>query len=406
MSSGAVSAIRAIGRQDLETVVDPQFTFWSRVHKRHSPFQVEPKRFEFQSGLHYGRKNVVEMVRNCDLMSKTWLVFKLSALDSGGGSARYVDDVGRAILEKVTLEMGGVLFDELYPEYMHVWDELTTPTDKQLGVVTGKSSSVNYLIEIAKNQQIFYVPLCFYFTEDWSNALPIVALHLTDVRISITLKSKSDIILASSGSYTIVDATDGVITDPHILAECVYLDDAERKWFAESSHKYLISQVQQVSAVEIAANETAFEMELLLNHPVKELFVMYRSTTNKEGKKWFNFTGNEGAGAFENEAFKTMQLKFNNNVRFDAKDPVYFRVIQPRQFHTRIPDKHIYVYSFALNPEDRDPSGSVNFSRIDNARLFFTFSSSTMVAGEFLVFARSINVTSIQDGGHLLRYSS
>ncbi len=406
MSSGTVSAIRAIGRQDLETVVDPQFTFWSRVHKRHSPFQIEPKRFEFQSGLHYGRKNVVEMVRNCDLMSKTWLVFKLSALDGGGGSARYVDDVGRAILDKVTLEMGGVLFDELHPEYMHAWDELSTPSDKQLNLITGKSSSVNQLTEIAKNQQIFYVPLCFYFSEHWASALPIVALYLTDVRISITLKNKSDIILATGGSYTIVDATDAVITDAHILAECVYLDDEERAWFVENTHKYLISQVQMMPVVEIVANETTLEIELLLNHPIKELIIMYRSATNRDGKKWFNFTGNEGAGPFEDEAFLTMQLKFNGNARFDAKDPIYFRVIQPRESHTRIPDKHVYVYSFALYPENRDPSGSVNFSKIDNARLLFTFSPSTMITGDFFVFARNINVSSIRKGMHLLRYSS
>jgi len=405
--SGAVSGVRTLGRQDLDTMINPEITFWKRVHKRHTPFQIEPKRFEFQNGLNYSQKNIVEVVRNCDLLSRVWLVFKLSQLDSGNGAARYVDDVGRAIIDKVQLEMGGTCFDELRPEYLHAYDELSVSEGKNLGILTGKSSSTQQLVEVAKNTSAYYVPLCFYFGESFGNALPIVALHLTDVRISVTLKTKAEIIVSSTAaSYTVVDATDGVISDPHIMAECVFLDDPERKWFAENTHKYLITQTQMIGPNAVAANATSLNVDLFFNHPVKELIVLYRSTANKNADNWFNFVGNEGAGEYENEAFATMQLKLNNNSRFEARDPLYFRKVQPFEHHSRIPDKHVYVYSFAIHPEQPDPTGSLNFSRIDNARLSFTFSASTMVAGDFLVFARSLNVSHISSGAHLLRYSS
>ena len=66
------------------------------------------------------------------------------------------------------------------------------------------------------------------------------------------------------------------------------------------------------------------------------------------------------------ESFKTVVLTLNGHERFKARDASYFRLIQPAQAGHRIPDKHIYMYSFALRPEQHQPSGSCNFSKMDN----------------------------------------
>ena len=65
------------------------------------------------------------------------------------------------------------------------------------------------------------------------------------------------------------------------------------------------------------------------------------------------------------------KIMLNGHERFAERPQSYFRLVQPYQHHTRIPNKHIYVYSFGLRPEEHQPSGTCNFSRIDNAHLNF-----------------------------------
>ena len=80
------------------------------------------------------------------------------------------------------------------------------------------------------------------------------------------------------------------------------------------------------------------------------------------------------------DPIKSVQLRLNNSTRFNMNDgqdvnAAYFRTVEPYLHHTRIPDKHIYSYSFALNPESEQPSGAINMSRIDNAKLSLTMAN-------------------------------
>ena len=64
-----------------------------------------------------------------------------------------------------------------------------------------------------------------------------------------------------------------------------------------------------------------------------------------------------------------VKLKLNNTNRFESTEGRYFRLVEPWQYHTNIPRSPIYSYSFSMQPEDVQPSGSCNFSRIDNSKL-------------------------------------
>ena len=174
-----------------------------------------------------------------------------------------------------------------------------------------------------------------------------------------------------------------------------YLDVDERKRFAQSSHEYLIEQVQEGTLTAGAASS-----ELNFNHPVKELIWVVQDNTltsedpaltandcdatlnvNASGggtvsKKhdYFNYITSNGTdevmyGIASNEPFSTMKLQLNGHDRFSARNASYFRTCQPIQAGHKVPSKHVYCYSFALKPEEHQPSGTCNFSRIDNAQL-------------------------------------
>jgi hypothetical protein len=97
----------------------------------------------------------------------------------------------------------------------------------------------------------------------------------------------------------------------------------------------------------------------------------------------------------------TAKLQLNGQDRFSEREGSYFDTVQPYQHHTRNPDSGINVYSFALRPEEHQPSGTCNFSRIDNATLQLVLSSSTVsgtATAKVRVYAVNYNVLRVMSG--------
>jgi hypothetical protein len=105
----------------------------------------------------------------------------------------------------------------------------------------------------------------------------------------------------------------------------------------------------------------------------------------------------------------TAKLQLNGQDRFSEREGTYFDLVQPYQHHTRNPDTGINVYSFALRPEEHQPSGSCNFSRIDNATLQLVLSNSTVSGtktAKVRVYAPNYNVLRVMSGMGGLAYSN
>jgi hypothetical protein len=105
----------------------------------------------------------------------------------------------------------------------------------------------------------------------------------------------------------------------------------------------------------------------------------------------------------------TAKLQLNGQDRFSEREGSYFDVVQPYQHHTRAPDTGINVYSFALRPEEHQPSGSCNFSRIDNAVLQLVLSSPTVsgvATAKVRVYAVNYNVLRVMSGMAGIAYSN
>ena len=105
----------------------------------------------------------------------------------------------------------------------------------------------------------------------------------------------------------------------------------------------------------------------------------------------------------------TAKLQLNGQDRFSEREGTYFDLVQPYQHHTRSPDTGINVYSFALRPEEHQPSGSCNFSRIDNATLQLVLSNATVEGtktAKVRVYAPNYNVLRVMSGMGGLAYSN
>jgi hypothetical protein len=105
----------------------------------------------------------------------------------------------------------------------------------------------------------------------------------------------------------------------------------------------------------------------------------------------------------------TAKLQLNGQDRFSEREGTYFDLVQPHQHHTRAPDTGINLYSFALRPEEHQPSGSCNFSRIDNATLQLVLSNATVEGtntAKVRVYAVNYNVLRVMSGMGGLAYSN
>ena len=195
-----------------------------------------------------------------------------------------------------------------------------------------------------------YVPLRFWFCRNAGLALPLIALQYHEVKVIV------------NWSAAVAAASSTVSSNVSLWADYVYLDTDERRRFAQVSHEYLIEQVQHQDA-----SASALSTELNFNHPVKELI-----WAGKTAQTWGAAHADAGMlGDVSTAQGNNWQLKLNGHDRFAEQDTNYFTKLQVWKYHTGAmqEDDSIAVYSFALKPEEHQPSGTCNFSRIDNAQL-------------------------------------
>jgi hypothetical protein len=207
--------------------------------------------------------------------------------------------------------------------------------------------------------------------------------------------------------------------DIQLWGDYVFLDVPERRRFVSSSLEYLIEQVQYTPPLAIPRNSRNATLSLNFNHPIKEFIWVLQRDVMINRHEYFNWSS---LGCYEiqmNQVNNLPQppnrtdlmvdgkLQLDGQDRFDARDPTYFRLVQPYQRHTTIPsDRYIYVYSLALRPEDQQPSGTLNASRIDNLVLQLGMSAqgsnynTSALFGDMsaYVYATNYNVFRVIDG--------
>jgi hypothetical protein len=409
----------AYGAQDIYLTGNPQITFFKVVYRRHTNFSVESIKQTFNGTNSFGNTVTATISRNGDLVTNMYLQFQLPALDdnvnlAGGGtddSPAYVNEVGNALIEEVELEIGGQRIDKHYSEWLSIWSELNlTQSQKGEDIHQGYNAMVGRATDNAtrtKLQQLFdaalgektdgngdsdrtyYVPLRFWFNRNPGLALPLIALQYHEVKVRMKLRALGSLVqcldnglttlqnITSSSNLVTAGGASVTLKNAGLWVDYVYLDTDERRRFAQVSHEYLIEQLQEK---ETTVSSATTSVSLNFNHPVKELVWAFvradRATegfaTASTGNGMLDFVANTPSNTNANyplQHFGTATLKLNGHERFEERDASYFNLVQPYQHHTSAPSRKVYVYSFALKPEEHQPSGTCNFSRIDNAQL-------------------------------------
>ena len=386
----------AYGAQDIYLTGNPQITFFKIVYRRHTNFSMESIEQTFNGTAGFGKKVSVTVSRNGDLITKCYLQATLPATTVSGGSHAWISEVGHFLIKSVEVEIGGQRIDKHYGAWLSIWNSLTLPKGKEEGYdkMIGKTTANSALVDTAKAAYDLYVPLQFWFCRFTGLALPLIALQYHEVKFSLEFETKANL-MVTTGT---LDSTD--LSNTSMYIDYIYLDTDERRRFAQISHEYLIEQLQFTGDESLSG--TSNKIKLNFNHPVKELIFVKQDDAIKND----NFTNHVVKAKTNASPISNAKLQLNGHDRFSERKARYFTQVQPYQHHTRIPEyEGIHVYSFALKPEEQQPSGSCNMSRIDNATLNVTLPSAT--TGAILkVYATNYNVLRIMSGMGGLAYSN
>jgi hypothetical protein len=416
-AQGGLLQLVAHGKQDVFLTGNPQMTWFKMVYRRYTNFAIESQPMYFDGTPDFGKRITCLVPRRGDLLGQIILEVTLPAIKlTTGDPVSYVNSIGHALIQEITVEVGEQEIDRQNGEWMEIWSSYTTTTDKQTGFYNMIGKVDGYNTPNFFGPQKLYIPLRFWFCKNPGLALPLIALQYHPVRINLTLRPLSQLFESyalTSPTCSTLEVSPVSITELMLWGDYIHLDVEERRRFVSNTHEYLIEQVQYTSLIPIPPGATSAMLRLEFNHPLRELFWYIQRDDMLRYHEMFNYSS---LGIYETgtrgDILVDTVLQLDGFDRFQVRDAGYFRLVQPWQHHTVIPeDFFVYSYSFAIQPEAVQPCGSLNASRIDSIVLQVnitpncvgtppgtTIASSTPQTFHGRVYAINHNVFRIADG--------
>jgi len=492
--TGSLMQLVAYGIENIYLTDNPQITFFKTVYRRYTNFSIESIPQHFNSKVNFGNKVSCTISKNGDLINRIYVVITLPNIPQLQNDAkiRWINYIGYNLLKTIELEIGGKVIDTHYTEWLYIWNELNQKENISIDKMIG---NVDELIKFDsyKNAYTLYIPLHFWFCNNISLSLPLIALTNSDVKINIeiaefdeciivgpthyiyitdaiclfkkyelikinsqneyiqyinfnnsnmllgyiktdnkiilypndilygieseyitsvydpetllynTIKKNIEILNLSKSNTTFRNIYNLSLIDACLLVDYVYLDSIERSKFAKSNHEYLIN-ICQYDNDKIVYNSNN-KIKIGYSNTVKELIIRAQldNINNIYYKDIFNYTTSVNKRESKS-LIKKILIKLNGFSRENEYEKDFHTYIQSFQYHNKIAPLGIFLYSFSLNPFDIQPSGSCNFSKINDISIDVLLEQITYEKSvKIRVYAISSNILKIINGyAHLV----
>ena len=456
--AGGLMQLVAYGAQDVYLTGQPKVTFFQAVYKRHTNFAMENIQQTVNGTPSNSGRVSVTIARNGDLVGNMYVgLIPVSNVLTSTNAAYDQCWVAERAIAAVELTIGGQRIDKHYQAWFRLYAE----------VFLGESDKINYgklttgaspAADLATNKTYVYLPLLFFFNRNPGLYLPLIALQYHEVRLDFDLTATFSNYFGSSSpvfevwaNYVYLDTEERrrfAQKGHEYLIEQVQhtggdsLSGAQNTVRLSFNHpvKELIWCYQNGSQtntsnlngmwnfstgcanVQVTANTSLIlTQSAVLPHLLGAPMVTSNIATLTTGAvtssntstatSWIEEGLNIGsatgitAGGLEVGPMRDFKLILNGQDRFKEQTGKYFNQYQPYVYHSGTPYPGIYVYSFALQPEEHQPTGTCNFSRIDNAQVFFNLKNSTTNLLQKM-FAVNYNILRIQSGMGGLAFSN
>jgi hypothetical protein len=451
----------SVGKENIYLSSEPEITFFKLSHRRHTNFSIDTIAQYFKSTPDFSRRCTVNLSKNADLLEKIYLYVELpdiikenhSVLPTGIKKFAWVKKVGLALLSFVDLEIGGVLIDRHYGDFLNIWGELVLNLGRKKGLKK-MLGDIDLLTNYTNGKITYslYIPFNFWCCIDSGMALPLIAMIHNDIKIHVQFndfnkcyiqsptnyittlepfslfkegeiirqnvsgstaigsfvyfdslnsnlyynKIKDDFLIPNVNgdkNYTIIgddskfkqNLTNAsiVVTDEdyftvntpsiqtaYLLVNYIYLDNTERSQFVNNEHEYLVPVVQNIQQQTFYSTNISYKIPFV--NPIKIIFWRPQLLANYNSNDLFNYTL-EPISITTNRIISQELIVLNSINRIELSAPEYYTNLQIYQNKFTSAPEGIHMYSFCINPLDYQPSGTMNFSKIDDAYLSINF---------------------------------
>lgn len=330
----------------------------------------------------------------------------------------WTNKVGHSIIEYIELRIGGNKIDRQYGDWLNIWHELSGDFYKEnlYNDLIGNISVLTSFDRFVKPQYTLTVPLQFWFCKHSGLSIPLVALEYQDVTINVKFRTIEEVSYIENNETIYYNNSNlylnevpgelGLDITANMLIDYIYLDTSERRRFAQSSHEYLIEQLQVLEQTNITQPNFQFNLNNFV-YPSKELIWVAQKvsyTVNDTGYvklQWDNYTISD---TYKGNLIDSSAMSFNGYTRIEKQKGNYFNYLQPYESHSKTPSDGINMYGFAIFPEEIQPSGTANLSRLSKILLSVDFNPNFISNGKLLepinlrVYTRSLNILRFING--------
>jgi hypothetical protein len=289
----------------------------------------------------------------------------------------YVDSVGTWLIKQADLRIGGQLVQSLTGEAIELYNDLYVPYEQQPGLtlLTGKLDYSN----VYDPGRTYYTNLPFYFYGNNELSIPVAALDRQDLEVVITFRPFKDLTYISNIAN--VNAT----ISSTIIVEYGYLSESEVKWMRKNRLEYLITQTQ-ITTFTVPVGFTTGRFDLPFLNPVREIYIVIQNS-------------NAPVYDFGDNGLQNISLSFNGQDFLSRQviDSSYLQYVEAFNHFEFAPKRKFYIYSFANDPMNPRPTGTINMSRIKDKVLEITTSPYSNPRN-IRVYAISYNMLRIENG--------
>ena len=378
--SGGIVQLVATGAQDAWLTGKPEVSFFRSSYKRYTHYANSPERQLIQGNPSAGNISTIRLEKKGDLINYMYLIAK----DSTGALIPGINWTN--VIDKIELLIGGQIVDTQDITWMSNVEAVTGAQNFSQRYLNNNAAGPN-------NVTNGFLPLKFFFCKDWNVSLPLVALQYHDVELRITWSTTLGSTLSvNNGSGSPVSAAYSTF-QYEAWTNFVYLDQAEREYFANTPMDLLITQMNRIPIA------TGNMQELALAHPIK--FLAF--SCNNYSTAYTLAASSTAQPTPSNYQFKT-QI---NGVDIGDSRSMFQWIDVPQYYHTPYGYNHgnstanVALISYCLDTSKLQPTGTLNFSRIDTFRIVAPagVSLSTLAGGAGRYFyAMNYNVLRIKDG--------
>ena len=372
-ATGALTQVAGVGPQNVHLTCDPQMTFWKGGYQRYTQFAFCISPQEACSSVKLGGKVTFKYERSGDGVYRAYFRPRFIAASDTSGTPNepgnqnsYTNAVAYAMIKELCLNIGGTTFTEQTREFMYLWDKLSSSNEKRLREMIGFSETAQGLIDFGRTERTYYAPLTVWHTRAPSQMLPLIALQYHSVSVEVVTETQANLVCITGDKVGTSNLeTDDALVSFDMLLEYVYFDTMERRMLAQQASEYIFTEEQFTGAKSHAAGQTSQSIRHTFNHVAREILQICRrdAVVNPSAQaiangtcpnQWFNFSGvpdsYDGGVTFNvpTDPMATIEHQINGHNISEKFEAPFYRLVQPYQFHTNVPDAFIYVLSFSL----------------------------------------------------------